>query len=298
MTPRRAVAAASVAIAFLASPGCSGRGADSDRSATQARHDQPATTTPITNDSEPTHATTSTAKPGTAEKAGGAGTVDAASPSAAGRPFTPEPTAAAADTFVAPAGDYEYLAEGWTETHNAAGTDRTDHRDQQIDHISVSDGPRPTMTVRTTRDGANLHEVRYRVDTGVTHLTQLTTWPDQPASPGVTITPSPPIPAAGLPYTVGETWEFAWRDDSVGVQGTGTTTVLPNERVETAAGTIDTVVIEIHQHLTGAITTDLVTTAWIDRSTGIQWRQRIVTDTHRPTGTTHAETNRTLMAAP
>lgn len=202
------------------------------------------------------------------------------------------------DTFIPAPGSYRYSVEGWTETRKATDNTREEHHGEQTDQATVEPGAPTKVTVLTSADDNKTQELRYHASADVADLVQLTTWEPGRSSPAFVITPSPPIPVAHLPYRVGETWEFTWRDDKVGVQGAGTGTTLRTEQLDTPNGPVEVAVIEVRQSLSGAFTSDLVTTSWVARSTGIQWQQRIISDSQDATGRTRTETARTLDAMP
>lgn len=290
-------AVVTAAIAMLAA-GCGAASEREERSSPSPsgadRRASASTTTTTNGEREASTQSTTFSEADTA--AGGRGATDAPPTGSSPPPASAETST---DTFIAPAGDYRYVAEGWTERHSATGTERTPHHAEQVDHVAVETDAPATVTVLTTTDGDNVQELRYRAEAGVVYLTHLTTWPpDQPAPAGITVTPSPPLPVARLPYRTGESWAFAWHDESVGVSGTGMASVLRNETLETAEGPVNTTVLELRQRLAGSVSAELTTTAWVDPRNGFQWRQLIVSETNRPTGVTRSETTRTLVAIP
>ncbi len=251
--------------------------------------------TPDTNDAPRTSTTTTTAAPTSQPEAA---TTTSIPPQQSSRGESPaDSSVPQQDTFTPSAGAYRYTAHAWSESAGPLSGDRNERHSDETDDITNDTGG--TVTVLTTVDGDRRQEVTYATDARGAAVTRLTTWSDQPASSKFTVHPSPPIPVARLPYTTGEKWEFAWRDDNAGLQGVGTGQVVRNERLETVRGAVDTVVLEVHQRLHGTITAELVTTTWIERATGIQWRQVIITDSKQADGTTtHSETTRTLVAPP
>lgn len=214
---------------------------------------------------------------------------------------SPTPTVAAdgvaAEVFVPPGGRYIYDTSGFTESGSGATYRRSDAPRESTDDITVErQGSTTTVTTSTSYGSSGLETVV--AVTGVNaHLMRLTYWS---TNAGVrteqAVTPQPEILVVRLPYVVGDRWESAWRDPSIGIQGAGWGAVLRREAAASGRGRVDAVVLQLHQRLQGPISGELDVTSWVDPATGVVVRQVLITDLSDATGASHSETTRVLRA--
>lgn len=216
-------------------------------------------------------------------------------PQPSGSAPRPMDAAAAREVYVPPAGRYVYDTSGFTESGSGATRRRSEPPPETTDEVTVTRQGSGIEVRTATSYGSSGQETSVLVDDDTAHLTRLTY---RSTNAGVAteqaVTPQPPILVARLPYVVGDRWESAWRDATLGIQGVGWGAVVRRETVSVGAGSFDTVVLQLHQRLQGSISGELDITSWIDPSTGIVVRQVLITDLQDATGASHSEITRTL----
>ena len=295
--PLRRLLAASVTGALLVG-GCAsgGGGEEPDQAA-------PASTSSTLEATPPSGGAPSPTTPpagGTGATAAGAdGSTAATDPPPGAQPAPVAGGGEDAAVYVAPAGRYEYDTSGFVESGSGPTKTRREPPPVTVDEVTVVESERGVeVTTRTTQQGGS-QVVTVLVAGGEARLTRLIY---ESTTGGVTteyrVTPDPPILVARLPYTVGDRWESAWRDDALGIQGVGWGAVRERVHVTTPAGDAHTFVLELHQRVQGSFDGELHFTAWIDPATGVVFRQETVTVFQDPTGVSRSEITRVLRARP
>lgn len=208
---------------------------------------------------------------------------------------SPTDPGAAREVYVPPAGRYVYDTSGFTESGGGASRRRSEPPSQTVDEVTVTRQGSGVEVRTATSYGTSGQETTVIVGGDTAHLTRLTY---RSTNAGVTteqaVAPQPQILVARLPYVVGDRWESAWRDPSLGIQGAGWGAVLRRETVSAAGRAFGAVVLQLHQRLQGSISGELDITTWLDPSTGIVLRQVLITDLQDATGASHSEITRVL----
>ena len=212
----------------------------------------------------------------------------------------PDETSLVAPASLVPGpGRYVYATSGFSESGAGPTAQRRDAPAETIDTITVTAGNGGTNVRVVTSSPDGEQESRFLMTDSEAHLRQLVS---RSRTAGVSndlvVTPDPPVLVARLPYRDGDTWENTWRDDELGLQGTGTGTVLGREAVDAPWGRVDAVVIRIVQRIRGSITGELTVTAWVDPATAVQVKQHSVSDIQGPTGASYSEVTRILRGGP
>ena len=115
----------------------------------------------------------------------------------------------------------------------------------------------------------------------------------------VTLKPDPPFLAARFPYAAGDTWDIAWKDDSIGANATGKGAILRQEDVDTGLGTVNCFVIELTMKIVTSFgTADTKNLIWVNPATGVTAKSTSVTDFVSGFGASHSESEQVLQSGP
>jgi hypothetical protein len=202
-------------------------------------------------------------------------------------PTAPEPARGSeprdAHALVPPGGTYVYDVTGYTERGSGTTRRRESVPPEQTDRVTTADDATRVRTI----SGGDETETVLEVHEQTAYLVRLSSTQEEAGQRITqTVRPRPPVPLARAPYRIGDRWDYVWKDESFGLTGAGTGAVLREQ-----SGTI---VLEHVQKIRGSMTSDIVTTLWIDPSSGTQIERRIVTDSEGPTGPSHSETTAVL----
>lgn len=200
--------------------------------------------------------------------------------------------------YVPPAGRYVYDTSGFSESGSGPTSRRSEPPPESVDEVSVTKRGSVTEVRTSSSYGSSGQQTSVVVTGPSAHLARLTFWfADAGVTSEQSVTPQPEILVARIPYVVGDRWESAWRDPSVGMQGVGWGAVVRHETLTVSRGSVDTVVLQLHQRFEGSLSGELDIMSWVDPATGIVVRQVLTTDLRDATGASHSEITRVLRAS-
>ena len=243
-----------------------------------------------------TNGAASTPSPGTA----GSGT--APRPVVSGSAGTPPTSAATAAPSPAEAlaptpGRYVYATTGYSQSGSGPTARRSDLPPTTTDEVHTSTSATGASVVTITTDYGDGSRSTLELEVAGTNA-RLTRLSFASTNNGVTseqaVTPSPPILLARSPYRDGDSWESAWQDAALGVQGVGTGSVLRHETVDSSRGSSTTAVVHLDHRLRGTITGRLEFTIWIDPHDAVRLRDELIVDFQMAGNPQHLESRRTL----